>query len=108
MSKQESKSNLYYLLPAFLTIFGGIIALLILRKSDPKKGRNCVILGLIASGFAIGFDAVAETFDIPVGDYIETYGVTDFIGGMSIYVIPPIVIVYCIIRKIQQKIVPQP
>jgi hypothetical protein len=108
MSKQESKSNLYYLLPAFFTIFGGIIALLILRKSDPKKGRNCVILGLIASGFAIGFDAVAETFDIPVGNYIETYGVIDFIGGMSIYVIPPIVIVYIIIKKIQQKTIPEP
>jgi len=108
MSEQKSKSNLYYLLPAFLAVIGGIIALIILRKSDPKKGRNCVLLGLISSGFAISFDFIAETFDVPVGNYIETYGVADFIGGMSIYVVPPIVIVYYVIKKIQHKAEPKP
>lgn len=101
MSEQKPTSNLYYLLPAFLAVIGGIIALIILRKSDSKKGRNCVILGLIASGFAIGVDVVAETFDVTVGNYI---GVAEFIGGMSIYVFPPIVIVYYIIKKIQHKV----
>jgi len=33
MSMLKPQSNLYYLLPAFLSIIGGLIAMIILRKS---------------------------------------------------------------------------
>ena len=107
MSILKPQSNLYYLLPAFLSIIGGLIAMIILRKAGrqyDKKGRNCVILGIISSGFAIGMDYVNDTFDIPmIEDHLNTNGmfdILDWFGGTSIYVFPPIVIAYCIIAKI--------
>ena len=57
MSRLNSKSNLYYLLPAFGSIIGGLVAMIILRKQGrqfDRLGRNCVVLGIMASGFAIG------------------------------------------------------
>jgi len=107
MSMLKPQSNLYYLLPAFLSIIGGLIAMIILRKAGrqhDKKGRNCVILGIISSGFAIGMDYVNDVWDIPmIEDFINTNGMLDILGwfgGTSIYVFPPIVIVYCILAKI--------
>ena len=106
----KPQSNLYYLLPACLSIIGGLIAMIILRKAGrqhDKKGRNCVILGIISSGFAIGMDYVNDTFDIPrIEDYLNANGmfdILDWFGGTSIYVFPPIVIVYCIIVKIIKR-----
>jgi hypothetical protein len=43
----KKKSSKWYLLPIFLSIVGGITAYLVLRGSDPKKARNCLILGII-------------------------------------------------------------
>ena len=107
MSRLRPQSNLYYLLPAFLSIIGGLIAMIILRKASrqyDKKGKNCVILGIISSGFAIGMDYINDTFDIPrIEDYLNIGGMFDMLGwfgGTSIYVFPPIVIIYCIIAKI--------
>ncbi|MBS1269007.1 MAG: hypothetical protein MAG458_01743 [Nitrosopumilus sp.] len=101
MSSLNQKSTLYYLLPAFFAIIGGVVALLILRNSDPKKGRNCIILGIIGSAIAIGYDYVAETFEITFGRNIETFGISDYMGGVSIYILPPIVIGYYVLQKMK-------
>ena len=78
--------------------------MIILRKQGrqyDKLGRNCVVLGIIASGFAIGMDYVNNTYDIPmIEDYLNPDGmfdILDWFGGTSIYVFPPIVIMYWII-----------
>ncbi len=80
--------------------------MIILRKQGrqyDKLGRNCVVLGIIASGFAIGMDYVYGTYDIPmIEDYLNPDGVFDILdwfGGTSIYVFPPIVIAYWLIAK---------
>jgi hypothetical protein len=44
-SSIKKKSNAWYLLPVFLGIIGGIIAYLVLRKSDSGKARNCLLVG---------------------------------------------------------------
>ena len=107
MSRLNSKSNLYYLLPAFGSIIGGLVAMIILRKQGrqfDRLGRNCVVLGIMASGFAIGMDYVNSTYDIPmIEDYLNPDGMFDILGwfgGTSIYVFPPIVIAYWIIKKL--------
>ena len=48
------RSKAWYLLPIFfglagglLGIVGGLIAYLVLRKSDSKKARNCLIVGIV-------------------------------------------------------------
>ena len=110
MSSLNSKSNLYYLLPAFGSIIGGLVAMIILRKQGrqfDRLGRNCVVLGIMASGFAIGMDYVNSTYDIPmIEDYLNPDGifdVLDWFGGTSIYVFPPIVIGYWIISKLIRR-----
>jgi hypothetical protein len=110
MSALRPESNLYYLLPAFLSIIGGLIAMIILRKTGrqyDKKGRNCVVLGIISSGFAIGMDYVYDVFNTPaIQDYLDPNGMLDalgWFGGTSMYVFPPIVVAYCIIAKIIKR-----
>ena len=43
------KSPLWYLLPAFLGITGGLIAYLILKNNDSKKAKNALLIGIIVS-----------------------------------------------------------
>ena len=110
MSHLKAKGNLYYLLPAFGSIIGGLVAMIILRTQGRQYdtlGRNCVVLGIIASGFGIGMDYVNDTYDMPmIEDYLNPNGMFDILswfGGTSMYVFPPIVIVYCLITKLIRR-----
>jgi len=44
---EKSRSNVWFLLPIFFGIIGGIIAFFVLRHDDPRKARNCLYLGII-------------------------------------------------------------
>ena len=50
---QRKRSGLWYLLPIFFSIIGGVIAYFVLKEDDPKLAKNCLILGIIITG--IGF-----------------------------------------------------
>ncbi len=41
----KKRSPLWYELPLLFSIIGGIIAYYKIRKDDPKKARNCLIIG---------------------------------------------------------------
>jgi len=41
------RSGAWYLLPIFFTLLGGIIAWAAIRHDDPKKAKNCLIIGII-------------------------------------------------------------
>ena len=45
MNATQPASNWWYLLPILLGILGAIIAWFRLRKTDPKKARNMIIVG---------------------------------------------------------------
>jgi len=47
MYPEKTRSNFWFLLPIFLGLIGGIIAYFILRQDDPKKGKNCLYLGIV-------------------------------------------------------------
>jgi uncharacterized membrane protein YeaQ/YmgE (transglycosylase-associated protein family) len=47
MYPEKSRSNLWFLLPIFLGLIGGIIAFFVLRHDDPKKAKNCLYLGIV-------------------------------------------------------------
>lgn len=47
MYPEKTRSNLWFLLPIFLGLIGGIIAFFILRQDDPKKAKNCLYLGIV-------------------------------------------------------------
>ena len=46
MYPEKRRSNLWFLLPIFFGIIGGIIAFFILRQDDPSKAKNCLYLGI--------------------------------------------------------------
>ena len=46
MSQEKTRSNLWFLLPVFFGLIGGIIAYFILRNTDSKKAKNCLYLGI--------------------------------------------------------------
>ena len=47
MDHVKSRSQLWYLLPVFVGLIGGIIAYLILRRDDSKKAKKCLYLGIV-------------------------------------------------------------
>ena len=47
MYPEKTRSNLWFLLPIFLGLIGGIIAFFVLRQDDPKKAKNCLYLGIV-------------------------------------------------------------
>ena len=46
MEHVKSRSNVWYLLPIFVGLIGGVIAYWILRHDDPKKAKKCLYLGI--------------------------------------------------------------
>jgi hypothetical protein len=49
------RSSLWFLLPIFFNVIGGVIAYFIIKDDDPRKAKNCLLLGTIltAISFAI-------------------------------------------------------
>ncbi|MGY5149131.1 MAG: hypothetical protein ACW9W3_03625 [Candidatus Nitrosopumilus sp. bin_68KS] len=60
---EKPRSNVWFLLPVFLGIIGGIVAFFILRHDDPRKAKNCLYLGIVLMIIGIIFNIlVAATF----------------------------------------------
>ena len=51
----RKRSSLWFLLPIFFNVIGGVIAYFIIKDDDPHKAKNCLLLGIIltAISFAI-------------------------------------------------------
>jgi len=50
---EKPRSNVWFLLPIFLGVIGGIIAFFILRRDDQSKAKNCLYLGIAFMIFGI-------------------------------------------------------
>jgi uncharacterized membrane protein YeaQ/YmgE (transglycosylase-associated protein family) len=46
MEHVKSRSHMWYLLPIFVGLLGGIIAYWVLRHDDPKKAKKCLYIGI--------------------------------------------------------------
>ena len=49
----RTRSSLWFLLPIFFNVIGGIIAFFVIKEDDPKKARNCLYLGIILAAIPI-------------------------------------------------------
>ncbi|HWP78881.1 MAG TPA: hypothetical protein VNL34_04440 [Candidatus Nitrosotenuis sp.] len=51
------RSAWWFLLPILFNVIGGIIAYFVIREDDPKRAKDCLLLGIIltAIGLAIFF-----------------------------------------------------
>ena len=72
------RSKFWYLLPIVFGIVGGLIAYLVLRKSDSRKAKRCLIIGIVFTllGMSLGIGLydnspieVTESND----DWVEEY-----------------------------------
>jgi len=55
---ERPRSNLWFLLPIFLGLIGGVIAYFILRHDDPRKAKNCLYLGIALAVMGIVMNAI--------------------------------------------------
>lgn len=58
---ERPRSNLWFLLPIFFGIIGGIIAYFILRNDDPNKAKNCLYLGVALMVAGLVFNAIVAS-----------------------------------------------
>lgn len=49
----KRRSSWWFLLPILFNVIGGIIAYFIIKEDDPKKARDCLLLGAILTGIGI-------------------------------------------------------
>jgi hypothetical protein len=75
--QKSTRSKFWYLLPIFFGIIGGLIAYLVLRESDSKKARNCLIIGLVILLISIFALIGSSSNDSSIGggneDWLEDY-----------------------------------
>jgi len=53
MYTERPRSGLWFLLPIFLGIVGGVISYFILRHDDPRKAKNTLYLGIVLTAIPI-------------------------------------------------------
>jgi uncharacterized membrane protein YeaQ/YmgE (transglycosylase-associated protein family) len=61
MYPEKSRSNLWFLLPIFLGLIGGLIAFFVLRQDDPSKAKNCLYLGIVLAIIGLMFNILIFT-----------------------------------------------
>ena len=52
------RSDLWYILPIFGGFIGGLIAWFAVKYDDPRKGRNCLVLGIILTAIPIALISI--------------------------------------------------
>ena len=68
---ERIRSRWWYLLPIFFKIIGGVIAYFILRDDDPKKAKNCLLLGIALTVIEISLTIVFFTICTTIGSCAE-------------------------------------
>jgi hypothetical protein len=61
---EKSRSSMWYLLPIFVGMIGGIIGYLIIRKDDPQKAKNCIYIGIVMMIIGIFFNILLLGTDV--------------------------------------------
>ena len=55
---------MWYLLPIFVGMIGGIIGYFIIRKDDPRKAKNCIYIGIVMMIIGIIFNILLLGTDV--------------------------------------------
>ncbi len=58
MYPEKPRSNLWFLLPIFLGLIGGVIAYFVLRHDDPRKAKNCLYLAMVLAILGIAINVI--------------------------------------------------
>ncbi|MBI3639534.1 MAG: signal peptidase I [Thaumarchaeota archaeon] len=77
----KTRSPLWYELPLLFFIIGGLIAYFKIRKDDPRKARNCLLLGILLTVPLVIVLGLFIAFAIPTGTENPFYVITS--GSME-------------------------
>lgn len=63
------RSNLWHIAPILFGIIGGVVAFFVLRKDDPIKARNCLVIGIgmMIAGILINIVFLSQMPDFTQG-----------------------------------------
>ena len=70
----KKRSPLWYELPLLFSIIGGIIAYYKIRKDDPKKARNCLIIGSLVIFIIVFYVGAQISFGTENPFYVAASG----------------------------------
>jgi len=71
MYPEKIRSRLWYLVPIFFGLIGGIIAYFAIRRDDPQKARKCLWVGIILTAINV----IINISLVSTGVYEQDYSV---------------------------------
>ena len=71
MYPEKIRSRLWYLVPIFFGLIGGIIAYFAIRRDDPQKAKKCLWVGIILTAINI----IVNISLVSTGIYEQDYSV---------------------------------
>ena len=73
------RSSLWFLLPIFFNIIGGVIAYFIIKDDDPRKAKNCLLLGIILTAISLTIIVVPILIGISLLPHFDIMPPTPYI-----------------------------
>lgn len=72
MPQQKERSRMWYLLPVFLLLMGGLIAAYVLKDTDRRKAKLCTLIGVtLTVGMTIFLQIVMYLDQISMPERME-------------------------------------
>ena len=71
MYPEKIRSRLWYLVPIFFGLIGGIIAYFAIRRDDPQKAKKCLWVGIILTAINV----IINISLVSTGVYEQDYSV---------------------------------
>lgn len=75
----KRRSSLWFLLPIFFNVIGGVIAYFIIKDDDPRKAKNCLLLGIILTAISVAIFIVPIWIGISLLPHFEMMPKTPFL-----------------------------
>jgi len=73
------RSSLWFLLPIFFNIIGGVIAYFIIKDDDPRKAKNCLLLGIILTAISVAIFVVPILIGISLLPHFDVMPKTPYL-----------------------------
>ena len=67
------RSSLWFLLPIFFNIIGGVIAYFVIKDDDPKRAKNCLWLGIILTAISLAILLIPLVIGISLLPDLKTF-----------------------------------
>ena len=67
------RSSLWFLLPIFFNIIGGVIAYFVIKDDDPKRAKNYLWLGIILTAISLAILLIPLVIGISLLPHLKTF-----------------------------------